>query len=197
MRLSVSANREELVTLMQSADVDLAIMGRPPKEFPNRAEPFAMHPHVLVTAPDHPFTQLESVPAAALAREPFIVREPGSDTRVSMSEAFGRHMAQLNVALEVKSTETIKQAVLAGMGLAFLSIHTVARELREGTLVALDVAGFPFMRHWHLVTRRHKRLPPVAQAFAEYLVGEGAGRIAQDAALVPAAASPRRRAGAR
>ena len=78
IRLQVASNRSQLVALMQQGDVELAIMGRPPTESATRAEPFALHPHVLVTAVDHPFTRLEQVPAAALAEEGYIMREPGS-----------------------------------------------------------------------------------------------------------------------
>ena len=119
---------------------------------------------------------------ARLAREPFVVREAGSDTRHAMVDALGRHGDKLKIALEVKSTETIKQAVIAGMGVAFLSGHTVSRELRDGSLVALDVVGFPLMLNWYLVQRRTKRLPPVAQAFREFLLSEGAALLAR---LVP------------
>jgi DNA-binding transcriptional LysR family regulator len=127
---------------------------------------------------------------ARLVRKRFIVREPGSDTRHSMVDALGRHHAHLNVALEIKSTATIKQAVIAGLGVAFLSGHTVSRELRDGSLALLDVAGFPVMLSWYLVHRRNKRLPPVALAFRDDLLREGAARIEQ---LFPAAAAARAR----
>ena len=67
--------------------------------------------------------------------------------------------------MEIKSTETIKQAVMAGMGVSFLSAHTIGRELQAGSLAVLDVQGFPLMLNWYVVHRRSKRLPPVAQAF--------------------------------
>jgi len=82
------------------------------------------------------------------------------------------------VAMEIRSTETIKQAVMAGFGLSFLSAHTVSRELQSGELCALDVQGFPLMLNWYVVHRRTKRLPPVAQAFKDFLLGEGAALIA-------------------
>jgi DNA-binding transcriptional LysR family regulator len=186
-------NRADLLTHLGDNLTDLAVMVRPPEGGDTVAEPIAPHPYVIVAPPAHPLAGERAIPLARLAREPFIVREAGSDTRVSMAEAFGRHMNLLNIALEVRSTETIKQAVLAGMGLAFLSIHTVARELRERELVALEASGFPFVLHWHLVTRRHKRLPPVARAFRDHLMSEGAARIAQEAALTTALAAPRKR----
>jgi DNA-binding transcriptional LysR family regulator len=178
-------NRHELLSQLADNLVDLAVMVRPPPGGDLVAEPFATHPYVIVAPGGHALVRERGLTLARLAREPFIVRETGSDTRASMAEAFGRHMAKLNIGFEIKSTETIKQAVLAGMGLAFLSAHTVARELREGRLVALDVQGFPFVRHWHVVQRKAKRLPPVAQAFRDYLRGEGAALVEADSPLTP------------
>ena len=108
-----------------------------------------------------------------------MVREKGSDTRDSMEQGFGARLADLNIAMEIKSTETIKQAVMAGMGVSFLSTHTIGRELQAGSLTMLDVQGFPLMLHWYVVHRKNKRLPPVAQAFKAFLMNEGAQRIEQ------------------
>ena len=108
-----------------------------------------------------------------------VVREKGSDTWNSMQEGFGAHLARLNMAMEIKSTETIKQAVMAGMGVSFLSAHTISRELQAGSLAVLDVQGFPLMLNWYLVHRRSKRLPPVAQAFRSFLLKDGAALIEQ------------------
>jgi DNA-binding transcriptional LysR family regulator len=91
--------------------------------------------------------------------------------------------------MQIKSTETIKQAVIAGMGISFLSAHTVSRELRAGSLTVLDVQGFPRMLNWYVVQRRNKRLPPVAQAFKQFLLDEGARLIDQ---IVPLPAAKRR-----
>jgi LysR family transcriptional regulator, low CO2-responsive transcriptional regulator len=96
-----------------------------------------------------------------------------------MQEAFGAHLADLNIAMEIKSTETIKQAVMAGMGVSFLSAHTIRRELRAGSLAVLNVQGFPLMLNWYVVHRKSKRLPPVAQAFRSFLLKEGAALIQQ------------------
>jgi DNA-binding transcriptional LysR family regulator len=112
-----------------------------------------------------------------LMREPFVVREKGSDTWFSMEDAFGEHIRELNIAMEIKSTETIKQAIIAGMGIGFLSAHTIGQELRTGSLVVLPVQGFPLMLDWYVVHRNDKRLPPVARAFKEFLLAEGAGLI--------------------
>ena len=170
-------SRSELLTQLADNLTDLAVMVRPPVDADTQSEVFAPHPYLIVAAAAHPLARERGIGMARLLREPFIVRERGSDTWQSMAEAFGRHLGKLHLAMQIKSTETIKQAVMAGMGIGFLSAHTVSRELRAGSLVALDAQGFPLLLNWHVVQRRNKRLPPVAQAFKQFLLAEGAALI--------------------
>ena len=170
-------NREELLAQLADNLTDLAIMVRPPADADTVAEPFAPHPYVVVAPLNHALIGKKRIPVSRIASEPFIVREKGSDTWHSMAEAFGPHLADLNIAMEIKSTETIKQAVIAGMGVTFLSAHTISRELHAGSLAVLNVQRFPLMLHWYLVYRRGKRLPPVAQAFRSFLAQDGAALI--------------------
>jgi DNA-binding transcriptional LysR family regulator len=179
-------NREELLQQLADNVTDLAIMVRPPQHLDTVNEPFAPHPYVIVAPPDHPLAGRRRVPVSRLAREPFVVRETGSDTWNAMAEAFGAHMAELNIAMKIRSTETIKQAVIAGMGVSFLSAHTITRELKARSLAVLDVQGFPMMAHWYVVHRRHKRLPPVAQAFRAFLLEEAGALIEPTLALTAA-----------
>ena len=176
LNLSVH-NRADLLTHLADNLTDLAVMVRPPQDADTENEPFAPHPYVIVAAARHPLARERGITMARLLKEPFIVREQGSDTWQSMADGFGRNMARLNIAMQIKSTETIKQAVMAGMGLSFLSAHTVSRELRAGSLAVLDVQGFPLLLNWYVVQRRHKRLPPVAQAFKQFLLDDGAKLI--------------------
>src|SRR3954471_1643606 len=161
----VVCNREELLAQMHENRTDLAVMVRPPADGDTVAEPFAPHPYVIVAAPTHPLAGRKRIPVTRIVREPFVVREKGSDTWNSMREAFGERITDLNIAMEIKSTETIKQAVIAGMGVSFLSAHTISRELHSRSIAVLDVQGFPRMLNWYVVHRHTKRLPPVAQAF--------------------------------
>ena len=172
-------NREQLVQLMQRNEVDLAIMGRPPKEWATRAEPFAAHPHVLVTAPDHPFTRLDHVPAAALANEGFIVRESGSGTRAALEEFIREHRLDMRVVMEMSSNESIKQAVMAGMGVSLLSRHTIALELELGLIAAPEVEGLPVMRRWHVVNNLSKTLSPAAEALRYFVLEQGEAQLAE------------------
>jgi len=178
-------NRDELLADLAENRTDLAVMVRPPLEADTVNEAFAPHPYVIVAARKHPLVSESRIGMARLLREPFIVRETGSDTWQSMADGFGPHMAKLKIAMQIKSTETIKQAVIAGMGISFLSAHTVSRELRARSLAILDVQGFPLMLNWYVVHRRNKRLPPVAQAFKQFLMSDGRQLIDQ-AVPVPA-----------
>jgi len=188
-------NREELLRHMTENLTDLGIVVRPPEVGDMVGEPFAPHPYVIVAAPDHPLARRRRIPIGALLRERFVVRERGSDTWSSMQQAFGRRLARLNIAMEITSTETIKQAVIAGMGISFLSAHTISLEMRVKNLAVLDVQGFPLWLNWYVVHRRDKRLPPVAIAFRSFLLDEGAVQIERitDVKLRPAPASSRAR----
>lgn len=187
-------NREQLVQALHANEVDLAVMGRPPAELGARAEPFAAHPLGVVAAPSHPLAHKKHVPPEALAQEPFIVREPGSGTRAAMEEFFAAHRLAPPAIMQMTSNETIKQAVLADMGLAFLSLHTVANELAARQLRALDVEGLPLVRRWHLVNLQARALSPAAEAFRYFVLEEGEkliaglfGRVVPAAARVSAA----------
>jgi len=172
IRLSVS-NREIVVGQLVGNEVDLAIMGRPPQTMECTAVRFAEHPLVIIAAPDHPLAGRRRIPVAKMAGETFLVREPGSGTRTAMQQFFDDHEVAINVGMEMASNETIKQAVMAGMGISFISRHTVGLELESGRLVLLDVRGLPVMRHWHVVHLAAKRLSPAAQAFKAFALAHG------------------------
>src|SRR2546429_3563312 len=159
--------------------VELAIMGRPPKNWPSRAEPFAMHPHGLVTSVEHPFARAERVPARALLGEGFIVREPGSGTRAALDEFMEAYQMTPRVVMQMSSNEAIKQAVMAGMGVALLSLHTVGLELDHQLIAAPETEGLPVMRRWHVVNTHAKTLSPAAEAFRYFVLERGEAFLAK------------------
>ncbi len=173
-------NRDDLVAAMQASEVDVSVMGRPPKDWPNRAEPFAAHPHGLIVAPSHPFAALDPVPAAALGREPFIVREPASGTRAALEAYLAAHRLQPVFAMEMDSTEAIKQAVMAGMGVALVSLHTVGLEREHGLLVVPRVEGLPLVRRWNLVVPAGRLRSPAAEAFRYFMLERGEAFLARE-----------------
>jgi LysR family transcriptional regulator, low CO2-responsive transcriptional regulator len=176
VRLTVN-NRDEIVHQLLENTTDISVLLRPPDSADIVAVGFAPQPHLIVAPPNHPLAGRKRIPIEALAEESFIVRERGSDTRQAMDEMLAERGMKFRIAMEIRSTETIKQAVIAGMGVSFLSTHTVGDELDLGRLIVLDVEGFPVMRKWHIVHHKSKRLPPVATAFKEFLIQEGASQI--------------------
>ena len=189
IRLSIGNNREQLVRELRDNEVDLAVMGRPPRELDARAEPFAANPLSIIAAPEHPLAHRRRTAPKALEAEPFIVREPGSGTRAAMEQFFRDQRIAPPLAMEMSSNETIKQAVIANMGLAFVSLHTVALELSVGQLVALKVTGLPLMRRWHIVNIQAKPLSPAAESFRYFVLDQGESLLAaQFGKAVPVAA---------
>jgi DNA-binding transcriptional LysR family regulator len=187
VRLRALGNRAQLVALMQAGEVDLCVMGRPPKELATRSEAFAAHPMVFVCPPQHPLRQYERPTAAALEGQPLIVREQGSGTREAMERFLTEQRVAPRVTMEMSSNETIKQAVIAGMGMSFLSLHTIGLELHGGLLVALDIAGTPLMRTWNIVHLQSKLLSPAAEAFRYFIIEHGEAHLmAHDAPLLAA-----------
>jgi DNA-binding transcriptional LysR family regulator len=186
MRLSVG-NREQLVRQLHDKEVDLAVMGRPPRELDTRAEPFAAHPLSVVASPEHPLATQREIAPSALADHEFIVREPGSGTRAAMEHFFREQRIAPPQVMEMTSNETIKQAVIANMGLAFLSLHTCGLELATRQLVTLDVVGLPILRRWHIVNVRGKPLAPAAEALRYFVMEQAEALLAgQFSAVAPA-----------
>ena len=186
VRLRVLLDREQLVALMQAGEVDLSVMGRPPRELAARAEAFAAHPLVFVAAPHHPLAAAGPVAAAALDGEAFIVREQGSGTRAAMAAFFAERQIEPRITMEMPSNETIKQAVMAGMGLGFLSLHTIGLELRARLLHVLEVEDTPLMRSWNVVHLHSRLLSPAAEAFRYFILERGESHLAaHDEGLLP------------
>jgi LysR family transcriptional regulator for metE and metH len=170
-------NRSDIVAGLQSYEIEVAIMGRPPDELDVAATRIGDHPHVVVAPVDHPLVSAGRLPAAALADEVFLVREPESGTRTLMERFFSEAGIAPRIGMQIGSNETIKQAVMAGLGLSFLSAHTIDAELAAKRLAVLDVAGLPVMRAWHVVHMRERRLMPAAEAARAFLSEQGCGYL--------------------
>lgn len=178
------ANRSQILSDLAENRVDLALMGRPPTDLKVEAVVFAPHPHVMIAAPSHPLAR-KRLPLSELDGEAFLVREQGSGTRLLMERLLAEHGVTPGRLMEMASNETIKQAVMAGMGISFLSAHTIGLEVSVGRLVVLDVEDTPVERQWHVVWREGKRLLPVAGAFVDFLKARGAALIEEAVRSAP------------
>ncbi len=168
-------NREGLLHHLEQNDVDMVIMGLPPEGMDLEAEAFMENPLVVIAPPDHRLAGERDIPMEELQKETFIIREPGSGTRIAVERFFKEQGAELSTGMEMSSNEAIKQAVQAGLGLGIVSLHTLELELEMERLVVLDARPFPILRHWYVVHRKGKRLSPVAQAFKDFVREEAKG----------------------
>jgi len=167
-------NRENVLGLLARNEVDLVMMGRAPAHLDCVATAFASNPLAIVAAPGHPLVRRKKLAFAALADQPFVVREEGSGTRAAMERLFAANKTPLNKVMEMPSNETIKQAVMAGMGLSFLSLRTVRHELASGHIALVDIEGLPWLGHWYITHLSSKKLSPAARAFSDFLLEQGA-----------------------
>jgi DNA-binding transcriptional LysR family regulator len=163
-------NRSETIVALEAGDLDLVIMGRPPRAPAVEAEVLGEHPHLLIAPPDHPLIGRMATAAEILA-EPFILREPGSGTRILAT----RYLDELGAGqvvrqIEMDSNETIKQAVLAGLGIAILSGHTVHEELRTGRLAAIRAEGLPIVRQWFVLHRSDRPPSSTARSVRDWIL---------------------------
>jgi molybdate transport repressor ModE-like protein len=167
-------NRQEISTALRGYDLDFAIMGRPPVDIDMKVHLIGDHPHVIIAPTAHRLARKSRMPLRELAHETFLMREPGSGTRGLMEQLFESAGVRPKIGMAMSSNETIKQAVIAGLGIAFISAHTVATELDERRLVTLDVEGLPVVRQWFVLARKDKVLLPPAQAMLDFLSARGA-----------------------
>jgi DNA-binding transcriptional LysR family regulator len=166
-------NRQQVLELITNGQVDLAIMGQPPEEADVVYEPFAPHPSVIIASPQHPLASRSGLALMSLVNEPFVVREEGSGTRSLMDRFFPAMGLKPRIAMVSSSNNTIKQAVMAGMGLALISRHTIGLELRLGLLSIVPIDGFPLMRSWFVVQRRSMPVLPTQAALRQFLLVRG------------------------
>lgn len=171
------ANREQVLKLLADSAVDLAVMGEPPEGSGLVAEYFADHPLGIVAPPNHRLVSQPGLEPAVLAGELFVMREMGSGTRRTMERYFDDHGVSVRTGMEMTSNETVKQAVMAGLGLGFLSLHTVGLELSVGRLRVLDVRELPVRRRWNLCARRDRQLSLPAEAFRRFVAERGSALL--------------------
>jgi DNA-binding transcriptional LysR family regulator len=180
--LEIHNRRDLIARLAENAD-DLYIFANPPAEHEIVSQVILPNPIVAFARADHPLARERAVAFERLAREPFLMREAGSGTRLVAYELFDRHRLEPRVRMELSTNEAVKQAILAGLGVSILSRYTLGLDTDLAQLAALDVQGLPIERPWQIVYPVGKQVSPAAQAFmalardeARRLVFEHLGR---------------------
>jgi DNA-binding transcriptional LysR family regulator len=176
-------NRATLIERLKSNEDDLYMFVEPPDHPDVMVQAILPNPLVVFACREHSLAGERSIPFARLASEPFLMREPGSGTRMITLRLFARHGLTPRMRMELSSDEAIREAILAGLGVSILSRYTLGLEPVRTQLVCLDVEGFPVESHWHLVYPVGKRLSMAARAFMDFTRAE-ARSLLHDA-LVP------------
>lgn len=185
-------NRGDVIAALESYAYDMTIMGRPPDDLELVTERIADHPHVVIASPSHPLVGRKKLTFADLASEVFLVRERGSGTRMLVERLLDEAGVSSVERMQIGSNESMKQGVMAGLGIAFISADTIGAEVDSGRLCVLDVAGLPVMRSWFLVRPPDKHLFPAATALWEFIAREASEIVPRFRAVGPTA-RPRRR----
>ena len=166
-------NRARVMERLLNKEDDFVVMGQIPDKERLEAYPFLHNVLGIAAAPNHPLAERENISLAELAQERFLKREPGSGTRKVFDKMLADQGLYIEPYMELSSSEALKQGVMAGLGLAILSLHSVQLERESGKLVILDVEGFPLVRRWYATHLKGIKLSLVAQTFLEYMLTEG------------------------
>ena len=165
-------NQTEVLRRVLDNEVDMAIMGQPPKDSQVEAIAFMDNPLIIVAPPEHRLAKRKRIQLKELEKEEFLIREPGSGTRGAMERFFRQNKLKLTTGLEMGSLSSIKQGVQANLGLGLLQRDAVQVELQLGKLVELKVRGLPIWRKWYVVPHKAKRLSVAAEEFRSLLINE-------------------------
>jgi DNA-binding transcriptional LysR family regulator len=162
-------NRQTLIERLANNEDDLYIFANPPQEPEVVTQMILPNPLVVFARGDHPLAKEKNIPFERFAQEPFLIREPGSGTRMVVQQLFDRHAIKPWIRMELSTNEAIKQAILAGLGVSILSRYTLGLDVEQTRLVTLDVEGFPLEHHWYFVYPSGKQLSLVTRAFMDFV----------------------------
>lgn len=170
--VAIVGDSAEVLHGLEEGSTDLALVGKPGPTAWCESRPFARDRVVLVVPPAHPWARKTHLGFDKLAGENLIVRERGSATRECLEQGLhkiGKELTDLPVRMEMGSNEAIKEAVLRGSGLAFLSVFAVHQDVASGRLAAVEVDGLKATRDLFVVWDRRRVLPPAARAFLQVI----------------------------
>ena len=172
-------NRRALIDRLANNEDDLYVFASPLVRDDVVTQALLPNPLVVFARDDHPLAGTRQISFARIAAEPFLMREPGSGTRLIATKLFEQHGLAPKISLELSDDEAIKEAILAGMGVAIMSRFTLGLEPEPSRLICLDVDGFPLENHWYFAYPVGKQLSATARAFTDFARLEAKGLVLQ------------------
>ena len=166
----IFTNRATVIQSLHDNDGDFVVMGQVPEDDRYLSYPFLENVLVVIAHPDHPLAKMKSISIEDLVKERILQREAGSGTRMLLDSIMEKNNLKIVPYMELSSSEAIKQGVMAGLGIAVVSSHSIPLEQAANRLVILDVEGFPVKRRWYAVHLKGKQLSLVARTFLDYIL---------------------------
>lgn len=162
----------DIVHRVLTGECEVGIVGSRIED--NRLEysEFAKDELIIIAASGYPMARKGGITASALASIPFVMRERGSGSRMTIEKRLlemGVDPAGINVVAEMGSTEAVKQAVKAGLGVSLVSSMAVTEDLRHKTLKVVPFRGKRFLRSFYISSHRGRTMSPIGQAFLDFL----------------------------
>ncbi|HEX2441483.1 MAG TPA: selenium metabolism-associated LysR family transcriptional regulator [Methylomirabilota bacterium] len=164
---------------VEEGRVEIGVVGAPPSARTLEAQPLMADELVLVVGAEHPWATRTSVTLEDLRSEPLILRERGSGSRATFEQALagrGMDLASFRVVGEIASTQAVKQAVRAGVGVSMISRRAVEDECRARLLACVKIQDLTVTRAFHLLTHRERSRSPLAQAFLVFVESQVVAR---------------------
>ena len=161
-------DRNEVKDLLRQNECDLAVFSEQPEELDLESIEFLRNPLLMASAPEHPLAKEKNLSFKNLSEYPFVIREPGSGTRMVMQRLMDKHDIEPDIVMELGTNEAVKQAIMAGIGISLISKYSITLEEKVGKISILDVIGLPYVNQWKLVYPKGKRLSPAARNFIEF-----------------------------
>lgn len=160
-------NRKALLNNLKNNNADLVIMGEPPKNIPLISHAFMKNPLIAIAHPENDLLTKKKVTVKDLEKETLLTREVGSGTRITIERFTGLNF---NSDIQINSNEAIVEAVQAGLGIGFVSMHSVNLQLKNQIIKQLNVEPFPIVRQWHIVHHAEAELTPIARRFKKFVI---------------------------
>jgi len=160
-------NRHSLLDNLKNNNADLVIMGEPPKNIPLISSAFMKNPLIAIAHPDNELLTKKKISIKDLNKETLLTREIGSGTRITIERFTGLDFSS---DIQINSNEAIVEAVQAGLGIGFVSKHSVNLQLKNNIIKQLNVAPFPIIRQWHIVHHAEAELSPIARRFKQFVI---------------------------
>ena len=145
-------------------------MGKPPLDQDLEFSTIKENPLIVVAHPEHDLANKKNINIKDLSLQTFVIREKGSGTRLAFKTLLDSNNLTLTDTMTINNNESIKLCVEAGLGLGVVSIHTIKENLKNGSLIQLNVEQFPIIKKWYIVNRKSYHLAAIAKVFRNFVI---------------------------